>query len=347
METLTPLISVITPTFNHQAFIGPCVESVLSQSYRHWEQIILDDGSTDDTPEIVQRYDDKRIVYIRQQNKGLELLPHTYNIALNACKGELIAILEGDDVWPADKLQILAPSFNDPNQVLAYGAVGDLSSQGAWSGRLSRSVRKRMNLRNEILTNTPIGAATPYMLTAEGVDLVPPSTAIIRRSALEAIGGFQYFPGLCVTDLPTFAMLSLTGKFYYTKAVVGFRRRHLGSATFNNLNVIVSHARSYVEQFLDHHDLRLSSEQRAEILNTWNRPRPTFELMAGRLKLLSGDWISARYHFSRVFNGPLSYVCLAAILGWCSSWFRCDIERLLALTGVASVKEPSVEKAVN
>ena len=337
-------MSIITPTYNHERFISQCIESVLAQSYSNWEQIILDDGSTDTTAEVVHQYRDPRIRYCHQQNAGLEALAHTYNYALSLCRGDLVAILEGDDLWPPEKLAQLVPSFENPKQVLAYGAVGDLSSHGVWSGRLSRSVRRRMHLSAAILTNTPLRSATPYMLTAEGVDLVPPSTAIIRRSALESIGGFQYFPELCVTDFPTFVTLSLVGGFYYTRTVVGFRRRHLGSATFQNLNRIVSHAKSYVEKFLDSNGLQIDAANRAEILASWNAPRPTFELTEGRLNLLYGDWRSARQHFSRVFDSPLSYVSLAAMVGWCSSWVRCDIERVLALAGVASLKQPSLEK---
>ena len=335
---MASLVSIITPTFNHENYIGPCIESVLKQSYPNWEQIVLDDGSTDRTADVARSFRDERVRYIGQENKGIEALAQTYNYALSFCRSDLIAILEGDDLWPPNKLAHLAPSFEDPKQVLAYGAVADLDSHGGWSGRLSRAVRKRMRLPKSILTNNPQGAATGYMLTAEGVDLVPPSTAIIRRSVLQSIGGFQHFPGLCVTDFPTFVTLSLTGKFYYTSTVVGCRRRHLGSATFQNLNRIVTHAHSYAVEFLDRHDLPLTSAQRAEILSTWNRPRPAFELTAGRLKLLSGEWKTARSHFARAFDPPIPHVSVAAAAGWCFSWMHCDIEGLLALAGVASLK---------
>ena len=81
------LVSIITPTYNHEKFIGKCIESVLAQSYPHWEQIIVDDGSNDGTEEIVASYNDERIKYIKQENKGIWRLKETYNKALKNSNG--------------------------------------------------------------------------------------------------------------------------------------------------------------------------------------------------------------------------------------------------------------------
>ncbi len=70
----TPLISIITPTYNHANFIRKCIDSVIEQDYPNWEQIIIDDGSTDDTSNIISEFDDKRIIYIKQDNIGIQCL---------------------------------------------------------------------------------------------------------------------------------------------------------------------------------------------------------------------------------------------------------------------------------
>ena len=332
-------VSIITPTYNHEEFIGACIESVIGQSYENWEQIIIDDGSTDRTAEVVRSYADPRIRYVHQANRGIEALPHTYNQALGMCTGELVAILEGDDLWPPEKLSNLVPAFEDENVVLAYGAVADMASDGLWKGRLGRSVRKRMRLPKEILRNDPPGSATRYMLRADGVDLVPPSTVVIRRSALERIGGFQYVRNLCVTDFPTCVTLSLVGKFHYTSEVMGYRRRHLGSATFNNLKRILTEAHEYARRFPEKNGFPLDSAERVAIENTWSRSGPRLEFTAGRLESANGQWKAARAHFARALNSYEPRILAASTVGWFLSWLHCDLEGLFGLAGVARLEE--------
>jgi glycosyltransferase involved in cell wall biosynthesis len=336
---IAPVVSIITPTFNHERFIGPCIESVLKQTYVNWEQIIIDDGSSDRTADVIRGYSDSRIRYVYQENRGIEALPHLYNRALSMCRGDLIAILEGDDLWPPNKLSAQVRVFQDEGVVLAYGAVADIGADGHWCGRLGRSVRKRMRFPLEILLNDPPGSATRYMLRADGLDLVPPSTAVVRRSALTSISGFQYVPGLCVTDFPTFVTLSLVGKFYYTPQVMGYRRRHLGSATYNNFVQILTHAHKYASQFIAEHSLSMNRAEHDAIKKTWNGPRPSLEFTAGRLELLNGQWRVARAHFVRALNLSVPDIFVASLLGWSLSWLRCNLERFLTLTGVASLEE--------
>lgn len=104
MNLNKPKVSIITPTFNHERFIAECIDSVINQTFNDWEMIIIDDGSTDSTPDIISDYDDDRIIYIRQENEGPYKLGEIYNKALSLSNGDFIAILEGDDFWPPEKL---------------------------------------------------------------------------------------------------------------------------------------------------------------------------------------------------------------------------------------------------
>ena len=334
-DVLSPLLSIITPTFNHDKYIGPCVESVLSQSFRNWEQIIIDDGSTDGTRNVVLRYEDPRIRYFYQENQGIEALPHTYNRALDLSRGAFIAILEGDDVWPADKLASLLPAFDDPNVVLAYGLAGELSADGVWSGQLTRSMLRRRQLPQSLLSNCPVGSATPYMLS--GNDLVPPSTAIIRRQTLEKIGGFRHVPGLCVTDFPTFLRLSLEGTFYHSRRIMGFRRRHAGSVTLNNMDKIITAARGYSLDFVKEHKLQLSASDYKAITKGWELIGYSATFTEGRFMLIQRQWKQARRYFMHSANSLHPRVLPASMVGWLLSWLHCNLEWVFRVAGRAAI----------
>jgi len=98
------MISVVIPAYNHEKFIGAAVDSVLQQSWSDLELIVIDDGSTDRTGEIVQSYDDPRITYLYQENQDAF---NTINRGLDLTKGNYIAILNSDDVYTLDRLQSL------------------------------------------------------------------------------------------------------------------------------------------------------------------------------------------------------------------------------------------------
>src|SRR5437588_1128654 len=151
----SPLVSIITPTYNHDKFIAQCIDSVLAQSYPNWEQIVIDDGSTDNTARIVAQYQDSRIHYYHQENVGIERLARTYNRALSLCGGTLIAILEGDDFWPSTKLAQMVPAFVDEGVVLAYGEMRETDVEGRPAKRRSRTARIRNRLPANILHNDP------------------------------------------------------------------------------------------------------------------------------------------------------------------------------------------------
>ena len=332
-----PLVSIVTPTFNHENFIGACIESVLRQTYENWELIIVDDGSTDRTRFVIQNYPDPRIHYIHQKHQGIEALPHTYNRALECANGSLIAILEGDDVWPSNKLDTQIPGFEDDEVIVAYGMVGELSADGKWGGQLSRSARRNRNLPAPILSNSPVGSTTLSLLSRS--DLIPPSAAIIRRSALEAIGGFQYVPGLCVTDFPTFLRLSREGKFHYTPEIMGFRRRHLQSVSFNNIERISTAAYRHTLEFIQRHNLNLKAAERRRMDENWRRGKFSHAFVEGRSKLIHRDWKDARRSFRKAVHIAEPLVSLASIFGWSLSWLRCDLEWVFRMEGRAVIKE--------
>jgi glycosyltransferase involved in cell wall biosynthesis len=95
------LVSIILPTYNRAHYLGRALESVLSQTYSNWECRIIDDGSTDDTEEVLAGFDDPRIHYRRQENQGVS---GARNTGIAECRGEVMALLDSDDEWLPDKL---------------------------------------------------------------------------------------------------------------------------------------------------------------------------------------------------------------------------------------------------
>jgi len=95
--------SVIIPTYNRAELLSRAIRSVLAQTYQNWELILLDDGSTDDTTEIVNAYHDSRIRYFYGENLGVAC---ARNRALEKANGQHIAFLDSDDTWSHEKLEL-------------------------------------------------------------------------------------------------------------------------------------------------------------------------------------------------------------------------------------------------
>jgi len=339
-QPYNPLVSIITPTYNHQGFIAACIDSALGQSYSNWEQIIVDDGSTDGTGAIVRRYQDARIRYERQTNQGPFALASTYNRALSLARGELVAILEGDDMWPPGKLELLVPAFLDESLVLAYGEAVDIDARNRAQRRESRTARRRKVLSGAILSNDPIGSATRHMLTAEGRSLVSPSTVLLRRSALDAIGGFKQVSGLPLTDYPTFINLSLKGRFQYSSRTLGYRRRHGMSVTVNYARTIHENVSKFTRAFLaDNTDqIPLSAEEMKTIEADWRESEHRLHLAEGRVLLLRKMWPEAQRQFRAAWESKNLILRAIAAVGLVCSWLHSDLECLTTLCGRYSLQ---------
>jgi GT2 family glycosyltransferase len=97
----TPMVSVILPTYNAAAYLGKAIKSILTQHYRHFELIIVNDGSTDETQGLLTQYQDPRIIVINQANLGL---PKALNQGIGIAKGKYIARQDADDISLPERL---------------------------------------------------------------------------------------------------------------------------------------------------------------------------------------------------------------------------------------------------
>lgn len=222
------LVSIITPTYNHENFIGLCIESVLTQTFDNWEMIIINDCSTDNTINIISSYarEDKRIKVINHSYRwGLKKLKNTYNQALNISKGEFIAILEGDDYWPKDKLEKQIKTFKDKAIILSFGDCIIVNKNNN-----PLDILTYHNYDNS-LNNYPIGS---ILYLFQNLNFYLSSvTVMIRRNIILKIGGFKDDTVYPFVDLPTWLSLSLLGTFRYKNNILGYHRKHEDSSWFN------------------------------------------------------------------------------------------------------------------
>ncbi len=125
-----PLVSIIIPTYNRSHFIGQTIESVIDQTYRHWEMLIIDDGSTDNTSLMISRYKDSRIQYHRIDHCGV--IGKVRNVGMELSNGDYLAFLDSDDLWRNDKLEFqlsLLSQYPDVSFIFSNGVhFGDEES---------------------------------------------------------------------------------------------------------------------------------------------------------------------------------------------------------------------------
>ncbi len=122
-----PFISIIIPAYNHEKFIGPAMESVLNQSFKNAELLVIDDGSTDRTGEVARGYGDPRVTYIYQENQDAF---NTLNRGLHIAKGDFVAILNSDDVYSLDRLERLLKAQEKSKAVCIFTDVQPITEKG-------------------------------------------------------------------------------------------------------------------------------------------------------------------------------------------------------------------------
>ena len=319
-----PLVSVITPTFNHEKYLGKCIDSVLAQTFGAWEQLIVDDGSTDGTPGIVARYRDDRIRYFRQENRGIWHLADNYNKALGESRGQYIAILEGDDLWPPDKLEKQIPAFDD-GVVLSWGRAGITNSRDQL---LSVSPGSRQHF-----TRLPKERALELLLTWE---LGPPAcTVMCRRDALLRIGGFQQASYTPYVDYPTWLELGTVGDFRGIDVVLGYWRLHDRQITNQLADAMVKSNRYALEFYRKlPADLmgRLQVDE-GQIIDNYDKLLAAHLLQWGRKSLSARRWEDARGHFREAFARGNGSHKVQALLGTALCYLKTDPEWIIPLLG--------------
>ena len=155
-DTIQPLVSVVVPVFNVEKYLQRSIESVLEQSYRKFELIIVDDGSTDDSFSIYHKFADidSRIKVVWQANQGLAAARNT---GIRIASGEYVALLDSDDYWHVDKLKYHVKLLQTFPQVgVSYSSSSLIDEEGQEIGLIQNPKCHHIRPKDVFLRN-PIG----------------------------------------------------------------------------------------------------------------------------------------------------------------------------------------------
>jgi glycosyltransferase involved in cell wall biosynthesis len=170
-----PFVSIIVPAYNAEAFIEKTLNSILTQTYRYFEVLIVDDGSQDRTSEIVDRIAeaDSRVFLIKQQNSGVAA---ARNLAIQSAKGELVAPIDADDIWYPNYLekQVYCLQSCSDSVGLVYAWSIDIDEQEQLTGGF-HVAQIQGNVYQTLLCHNFLGNA---------------SATVIRKTCFETVGGY-------------------------------------------------------------------------------------------------------------------------------------------------------------
>ncbi|MDO9181798.1 MAG: glycosyltransferase family A protein, partial [Bacteriovorax sp.] len=203
-EGIIDFVSVVIPTYNRDYILGQALESVLMQDYPHFEVIIVDDGSTDTTTALIEKYlvlyPDK-IKYIKKENGGLV---SARNEGMRHTKGEFIAFQDSDDIWLQGKISNQVALFKKhPEVVIAWTLFNIVDENGKVTHE--NDINTAYNVYNIIDLDKCMPRAGQLEYANEKINyrkgdifktlflgnLIHPPVAVVRRSAIQKVGGLD------------------------------------------------------------------------------------------------------------------------------------------------------------
>jgi glycosyltransferase involved in cell wall biosynthesis/peptidoglycan/xylan/chitin deacetylase (PgdA/CDA1 family) len=167
-----PLVSVVIATYNAGVYLREAIESVLGQSVGDLELLVVDDGSTDGTRELVEQIHDARLTYLWQENAGQT---SAKNHGVSKARGDFIGFCDGDDYWYKNKLELQLPLFErSPAVGVVYSAADEIDEHGKQLGRALVAAHRGVVTHELFMRN-----------------FVPFGTAVVRRQCVERLGAFD------------------------------------------------------------------------------------------------------------------------------------------------------------
>lgn len=272
-----PLVSIITPVYNGDKYISNAIDSVLAQTYKNFELIIINDGSTDNSFNIINTYlSDTRVRYFEQNNSGVSAARNT---AIEHSKGEFIGFLDQDDLWHPEKLEIQVNFLKKhPEVSLVYSDYTILNELKNQSYRLSDAASfdsSRCDV-NSILTRNPIGILTVLINKKCLIDAGPLNTRLKGTD-----------------DYELWLILALDYKFQFIPQSLATYRWHGENVSNDDLKMMIEESKaicSFLSKRPDAYNKLDKSIVKSKLFNNY--------LKIGDLYIwLYKDRINARYFY--------------------------------------------------
>jgi len=228
-----PKVSVVIPVFNGERFVKDAVDSVLNQTYKDVELIVVDDGSTDGTRQIVEAFGSK-VIYKYQPNAQTGTSCPAYNAGISMASGEYLAFLDHDDRWYPDKLATQVAILDGHLDVgLTYSQLDDVDEHGNPIGK--KTWAQRRGIKTDLLGDFREILKRRFPTTG-------PSTMMARRDVLERIGGFDSSTPPCgPADVELCVLAGEVSKLYFVARSLGQYRVHQGQMTHQRRGEMYPH----------------------------------------------------------------------------------------------------------
>jgi glycosyltransferase involved in cell wall biosynthesis len=221
------LVTGIIIFFNGEKYLEEAIESVISQTYNHWELLLVDDGSTDQSTEIAQQYAQQypqKIRYLEHENHQNRGMSATRNLGISQAKGEYIAFLDADDIWLPQKLETQVALLDSKPEVgIVFGATK------YWYSWTDNPQDRQRDCLREIGVESNTLFKPPILLTGllkNEVNAPATCSVLIRREVFDKTGGFEEsFRGL-FEDRVFFAKVYLKIPVFVTDDCSDWYRQH-------------------------------------------------------------------------------------------------------------------------
>jgi glycosyltransferase involved in cell wall biosynthesis len=211
----SPLVSIVIPTYNHAPMLQRALATVIEQTYQNWNAIVVNNFSTDNTLEVVAKFNDPRIQCVNFRNNGV--IGASRNEGIKLATGEYVAFLDSDDTWFPTKVEKSVSSLENGSDLVCHAEY--------WIDESGKS---------RLVTYGPSEAATHHNLIYKG-NRISTSATMVRATLLKEVNGFDVSPELISTeDYDLWIRLAAkSNKFAFINEPLGEYHRHDNNVSAN------------------------------------------------------------------------------------------------------------------